>query len=165
MRKGECAIFVTKEDTHMIMDTLLRWNSYPWMNARFEDAFRFLENLKADAPEGRTEIDGKNIFCMIQPYETRAREGQRFEAHREYADIQMILEGEESILWSPVDSLTVVQAYEPDIEFYELTPEPTDLVLTPGVFCVLFPQDAHAPCIQHGASSTVRKAVVKVRLA
>jgi len=59
----------------------------------------------------------------------------------------------------------VVQPYETDIEFYGLTSAPTELVLTPGVFCVLFLQDAHAPCVQHGNTSTVRKAVVKVRIA
>ena len=39
-----------------------------------------------------------------------------------------------------------------------------DLVLKPGIFCVLFPQDAHAPCLEHGGPVMVRKAVVKVRL-
>lgn len=149
----------------MIMDVLARWNNYRWINERFETAFRFLETLKCDAPEGRTEIDGENIFCMVQPYETRAWEGQRFEAHRQYADIQLVLDGEESILWAPVETLTTVQPYEPDIEFFDLTPAPTELVLTPGVFCVLFPPDAHAPCLEHGAPSRVRKAVVKVRIA
>jgi biofilm protein TabA len=148
----------------MIMDKLQRWNDYPWLNDRFEKAFRFLESLQSDCPEGRTEIDGDNIFCMVQSYETKAWEGQRFEAHRQYADIQMALEGAESILWAPTEILTVVQPYEPDIEFYSLTDGPTELVVTPNVFCVLFPQDAHAPCLQHKSSPTVRKAVVKVRL-
>ena len=148
----------------MIMDKLIRWDKYPWPSDRFVKAFRYLETLTPDAPEGRTEIDGTNIYCMIQPYETRAWEGQRFEAHRDYADIQFMLDGEESILWAPTETLTVVQPYAPDIEFYDLTPAPTDLVLTSGIFCVLFPQDAHAPCLQHGGPRTVRKAVVKVRL-
>lgn len=148
----------------MIMDFLSRWNQYYWLNERFEESFRFLEMLKSDAQEGRQDIDGDNVFCMVQAYETRQREGHRFEAHRQYVDIQMVLQGEESILWTPVDDLKVVQPYEPDIEFYELAGEPTELVLTPGVFCVLFPQDAHAPCLQHGSDPAVRKAVVKVRL-
>ena len=149
----------------MIMDVLSRWNRYYWLNERFEASFRFLEMLKPDAPDGRHEIDSDNVFCTVQSNETRPRDGQRFEAHRQYADIQMILDGEEAILWAPVDALKVVQPYETDIEFYGLTAAPTELVLTPGVFCVLFPQDAHAPCIQHGNVSKARKAVVKVRIA
>ena len=149
----------------MIMDLLSRWNTYTWLNKRFEEGFRFVEQIKADAPEGRTEIDGGNIFGMVQNYETNAWEGQRFEAHRQYADIQMLLAGEESILWAPASALTTVQSYEPDIEFYELKPASAELVLTPGIFCVFFPGDAHAPCLQHKAQSSVRKVVVKVRVA
>ncbi|HDP34401.1 MAG TPA: DUF386 domain-containing protein [Candidatus Hydrogenedentes bacterium] len=148
----------------MIMDALSRWKSYQLPRDRFEKAFQFLETLASDAPEGRTDIDGETVFCTVQCYETRTWEGQRFEAHRQYADIQMTLEGEESILWAPSDTLTVVQPYEPDIEFYDLKPACTELVLTPNIFCVFFPQDAHAPCLQHIALSKVRKAVVKVRV-
>jgi len=89
----------------MIMDVLSRWSQYYWLNERIEESFRFLEMLKPDAPDGRHEIDGDNVFCMVQSYETRPRDGQRFEAHRQYADIQMILDGEEAILWAPVDAL------------------------------------------------------------
>lgn len=149
----------------MIMDALSRWSNYTWLNKGFEEGFRFVEQLKADAPEGRADIDGDNIFCMVQRYETNPWEGQRFEAHRQYADIQMLLEGEESILWAPANTLTVVQPYEADIEFYDLKSTSTELVLTPGVFCVFFPGDAHAPCLQHKTQSTARKVVVKVRVA
>ena len=149
----------------MIMDVLSRWKNYNWNNERFEKAFRDVEGLKADAPEGRTEIDGENIFCMVQVYETNTWEGQQFESHRQYADIQLVLDGEESILWAPIESLKVVKPYEPDIMFYDLAPASTELVFTPGTFSVFFPTDAHAPCLQHVSKSTVRKAVVKVRVA
>jgi len=161
---GVCAILFIKENNIMIMDVLSRWGNYQWKNERFEKAFRFLEGLKPNAPDGRTEIDGENIFCMVQAYETKPWEGQQFEAHRQYADIQLVLDGKESILWAPFDTLTVVKAYEPDIEFYDLIPTSTELVLTAGVFAVFFPTDGHAPCLQHKKSLTVRKAVVKVRV-
>jgi biofilm protein TabA len=149
----------------MIMDVLSRWNNYQWNNERFETAFTFLEGLKTDAPDGRTEIDGDNVFCTVQAYETNVWEGQRFESHRLYADIQLLLDGEESILWAPSDALKVVQPYEPDVMFYGLAPTSTELAFSPGIFAVFYPTDAHAPCLQHGSKSTVRKAVVKVRVA
>jgi len=149
----------------MIMDVLSRWSNYSWPGEHFEKAFRFLKELKPDAPEGRTEIDGENVFCMVQCYEARAHEGQQFEAHRKYADIQMVLAGEESILWAPADTLKVSVPYKEDAVLFDLTPSPTELVMTPGVFCVLFPPDAHAPCLQHGKPSSVRKAVAKIRVA
>jgi YhcH/YjgK/YiaL family protein len=149
----------------MILDLLEHWRHYAWPRDGFEAGFRFLETLDPALPDGRYAIAGDDVYSMIQTYETRPREGHAFEAHRTYADIQCLLAGEESILWAPVAELTVTKPYEPDIEFYALTPAPADLVLAPGRFCVFFPRDAHAPCTIHGASCTVRKAVVKVKLA
>ena len=148
----------------MIFDTMEHWQDYAWPSERFVRAFEYLEGLDASAENGRYAIDGDDVYCMVQSYETRPREGHQFEAHRVYADIQVLLAGEESILWAPTPELTVVKPYEPDIEFYALTPAPMDLVLVPGRFCVLFPQDALAPCTTHVAASNVRKAVIKVRL-
>jgi YhcH/YjgK/YiaL family protein len=148
----------------MILDSMEHWREYVWKSGRFARAFEFLEKLPADAADGRYPIDGDAVYCAVQTYETRPREGHQFEAHRVYADIQILLSGEESILWAPTPGLAVVKPYEPDIEFYSLTPNPTELVLVPDRFCVLFPQDAHAPCTTHMVVSTVRKAVVKVSL-
>ena len=58
----------------------------------------------------------------------------------------------------------MVEPYKPDAEMYALDQDPTDIVLKPGRFCVLFPQDAHAPCTIHVEKQKVRKAVVKIRL-
>jgi len=148
----------------MILDTLGNWRGYAWGCERFRKAFGFLESLDPSAADGRHEIDGDAVYCMVQTYETRSRQGHQFEAHRVYADIQYMMNGRESILWAPTPELTVIKPYEPDIEFYALTPERTDILLSTGRFCVLFPQDAHAPCTMCGAPSKVRKAVVKVRI-
>ena len=148
----------------MIFDTLEHWREYTWKNKHFQRAFDYIETLSPTTADGRYPIDSDLIYCMVQTYETRPREGHQFESHRTYADIHILLEGEESILWAPTPDLTIIKPYEPDTEFYALTPAPTELVLTPGRFCVLFPQDAHAPSTTHIAQSSVRKAVVKVRL-
>ena len=149
----------------MILDTLDNWKKHLWPGDRFRAGFEFLQSLSPDVEDGKVELDGKNLFCAIETYETTSVEGHEFESHHDYADIQCLLEGEESILWAPREGLTVTKAYEPDIEFQALTEAPTELVLEPGLFCVLFPQDAHAPCVAHGAPRRVKKAVIKVRLA
>jgi YhcH/YjgK/YiaL family protein len=148
----------------MILDLLTHWQQYRWGGERFRLGFKFLESLDPTTADGTYRIDGDNVYCMVQTYETRPRDGHQFEAHRTYADIQYLVRGEESILWAPTSELTVTKPYKPDIEFFALVPSPTDLALMPGRFCVLFPQDAHAPCTIHGAPCTVRKAVVKVKL-
>lgn len=148
----------------MIMDTLANWRLYTWPNDRYCAGFEHLESLAADAPDGKTLLQGDDLFCMVQAYETTSEQGHEFEAHREFADIQILLSGEEEIYWAPRTALTVTKPYVHDIEFQALVPEPTRLVLLPGLFCVFLPDDAHAPCIAHVAPGPVRKAVVKVRL-
>jgi YhcH/YjgK/YiaL family protein len=148
----------------MIMDLLKNWECYLWPNDRFGQGFAYLQTLATDVADGRYELDGENLFYMVQTYETKPREEQEFEAHREYADIQILLDGEESILWAPREGLRLSKPYKPDAEFYSLIPGATDLVLRPGQFCMFMPDDAHAPCITHETQCTVRKAVVKVKL-
>lgn len=149
----------------MIHDLMTHWRDYNWLSERFNVGFYYLERLPENAPEGKYEIDGENVFCNVQVYDTKPREEQKYEAHHDYADIQIVLQGEESVLWAPQKGLTVVKPYETDYELYALDKDPTDVVLKPGRFVVLFPQDAHAPCTVHGSIQKVRKAVIKVKLA
>ena len=148
----------------MILDTLNNWDKYNWTSASFRLAFDFLANMGDSIADGKHIIDGDNVYCMVQSFETSPLEGHEFEAHRDYADIQYIMAGQESIFWGPTPELAVTKPYKPDIEFYALIPNMTEMVLAAGQFCVLFPQDAHVPCVMHGQPSKVRKAVVKVRL-
>ena len=149
----------------MILDTLDHCYEYGLKSDRFRQGFYYLECLDPKIKDGKYAIDGDNVFCMIQSYETKPLKDQEFEAHRKYADIQYMLEGEESILWSPAKGLKVTKPYKDDAEMYALTPGATELVLTPGRFCVFLPpHDAHAPCLAHGQPCKVRKAVVKVRM-
>jgi len=148
----------------MVFDALEQWQSYDWPT-RFTKAFEFLLSLDNSIDDGKHLLEGDDLFCNIETYQTTPRVGHEFETHRQYADIQMLLSGEEVILWTPAVGLTVTKPYEPDIEFQELIPEAMELVLKPSLFCVFLPQDAHAPCIAHGGPATVRKAVMKVRIA
>ncbi len=149
----------------MILDILDRWTSYTWPNSRFQKGFAYLETLEPVAvKDGKVLLEGEELFCIFEEYETTPAEGHRFETHRRYADIQVLLEGQETILWAPREGLRLAEAYTPDIEFQHLTDDAASVVLTPGRFCVFFPQDAHAPCIAFGEPCRVRKVVIKVCL-
>jgi biofilm protein TabA len=62
--------------------------------------------------------------------------------------------------------LTVAEDYNPakDIAFYETPKEITKVILEPGLFCILFPYDAHLPCRQLASPEEVKKVVIKIRL-
>ena len=114
--------------------------------------------------DGRYEIN-EYAYVNIQTYQTK--ENALFEAHKEYIDIQYVIEGEEKIGVANIDDCTPEISYdkEKDIEFLNLkTNKSTYYPLTKGEYMILYPQDAHKPSITLNSKSTVRKAVVKVKI-
>jgi beta-galactosidase beta subunit len=71
-----------------------------------------------------------------------------------------------NILNKTLDGLKVTEEYNPakDIAFYETPKEITKVKLEPGLFCILFPDDAHLPCRQLNGPSEALKVVIKIRL-
>jgi biofilm protein TabA len=151
----------------MITDTLAQSHRYIGLSPRFAAAFEFLRQLSARQPDGRYDLDGDNCFALVQTYTTRPLAEAKFEAHRQYIDIQFIQTGRENILWSPLAALSqVTEPYvaERDIAFFANPPQWTPINLGAGQFAIFFPEDGHAPGIESNAPSEVRKVVIKVRV-
>ena len=133
----------------------------------FDKAVEFLRSCPADQPDGTVEIDGKNVYAIIQTYETRKEKNEpRFEAHHNYIDIQFLLSGSELMGWAPADAMDVNEPYseEKDILFGTVPEESRAFTFfQAGQAMVLFPSDAHAPGLSKGAPQPVRKVVVKIR--
>jgi YhcH/YjgK/YiaL family protein len=117
--------------------------------------------------EGRVEIDGERVFALPQRYETAAAETPKFEYHRKYIDIQFILEGTETIAWTPASKLKITEPYdrEKDVTFGTgFSEETTRVRLRAGQLAVFYPEDAHAPRLTDGIPAKVFKIVVKVEV-
>lgn len=114
---------------------------------------------------GKYEIDGENIFAMVQDYSTFPKEERRPEAHRKYIDIQYLAQGSEIIGYAPVRpdyQIAEDLLEEKDLLFYSRIHGETDLVLDEGMFAIFFPDEVHRPCCQNRAESYVKKVVIKV---
>jgi len=120
-----------------------------------------LQNI--DTYDGRYEIRGDEIFAVVARYKTKPRSEGRWEAHRKYIDIQFPAAGRELIGVTAADKLTVADAYnaESDIMFFDDS-EGDFITLAEDKFVLLFPQDAHMPCITANTPSDVIKVVVKI---
>ena len=162
--RGTQEPYISQEEAAMIFDTLDHIDTYKNIHPGLYKALTILRDTDFDAlTADRVEVDGKNLFFFVQNYETKVSNDTP-EAHRAYADIQVVLEGREKMGVAPLKDMTqeVEARPEGDIWFYR---GPVDCVtLTPGKFAVLFPQDAHAPCIAVEAPEKVRKCVFKVKL-
>lgn len=150
----------------MILDLLSHSDCYAALHPRLAAAFAFLKRGNAGTlPPGRYDIDGDNVFALVQTYDTRAPEPRRFEVHRRYVDLQFIVEGCERIGVADVGTLQLIEPYDEQRDAAFLTGTGTDLALPAGSFMVLFQHDAHQPCL-HPADgpAPVRKIVVKVHI-
>jgi biofilm protein TabA len=151
----------------MISDKLERLAFYASVSPRFPAAIKFLLNNPAALADGRHDILGDDCFALVQGYNTKPLAEAAFEAHRIYADIQVILAGEETLLWTPLENVgAVTQPYaaEKDIAFYASPRSSSALNLRAGEFAVFYPNDAHAPGMQTHGPVAVRKVVIKVRV-
>ena len=150
----------------MILDTLPNLALYSELSPRLSAAAVFLAtNDLAALPAGRVEIDGDDVFANVSDYDTHDPAQERFEAHRSYVDLQLVVSGAERVFLAPrTPCLDVVQPYDEarDIEFVRAEGEAVPLYA--GQFLVLFPHEAHQPgCHPASGPSRVRKIVVKLR--
>lgn len=151
----------------MIVDTVENWSKYFSGNDVWRQAFEYLSSLTADTEPGEmTSILDDRLRARVMCYSTLSPEQAVLEAHDKHVDIQMSLKDTECIDWFPRAVLTAKGAYDAgsDATFFERPAfAPVRVVNRPGIFTVLFPQDAHSPQLNPGLEpGTVKKVVVKV---
>jgi YhcH/YjgK/YiaL family protein len=146
----------------MIIDQLKNAALYFGTHARMEQAFRYLQKTDfSKIDPGKYEIEGTNLFALIQQYDTKAKEKGRWEAHRKYIDVQYVFSGTELFGYAHLGQLQSV-AFDEAKDFHELKGSGDFLRVPAGMFLVLFPHDAHMPGISVSAPEPVKKVVVKV---
>lgn len=149
----------------MILDTLKNKEQYASLHPRFKAVFDYIDTHDLASMElGRHDIDGDNIFVMVQEIELRPREQARLELHRKYIDIQLVLRGPEEVFgWSEKkDCLTAETEFDEakDIQFFTDKPQ-CFYTVREGQFSILYPEDGHAPMLGEGV---VKKCIFKILL-
>ena len=152
----------------MVFDTLKNAANYTALHEKFEAAFDFIREATEKGLEvGKYELDGKALYAMVQEYTPKAPEEGKFEAHRNYIDIQYIISGIEMMGDMDIAKAVSKSEYNPDkdVEFYHDSDRAGYSVVEDGEFCIFFPHDVHKPGLAYrGNKGTVRKIVVKVRV-
>ena len=149
----------------MILDTLKNKEQYASLHPRFKAVFDYIDTHDLASMElGRHDIDGDNIFVMVQELELRPYEQARLELHRKYIDIQLVLRGKEEVFgWSEKkDCLTAETEFDEAKEIQLFTDKPQCFyTVREGQFSILFPEDGHAPMLGEGV---VKKCIFKILL-
>jgi|AntAceMinimDraft_16_1070373.scaffolds.fasta_scaffold05457_5 YhcH/YjgK/YiaL family protein len=147
----------------MIIDVLENADLYRKLNSKFNEGFDFLRNtnlLKLDI--GKYEIEGTNIYAIVDNYFTRFKEEGLWEAHRRYIDIQFVVKNKEQMGYANLGQMQKYTKYdqEKDILFFKGTG--SYFIIPAGTFVIFTPQDVHMPGIAIEKPEAVKKIVLKI---
>jgi len=149
----------------MIIDSIENSSLYKGFGERITKALNYLkENDFEKMDNGRYEIDGANIYATVSRYKTKPLQEGRWEAHKNYIDIQFIASGSENIGYSFLKNMTPKTEYniEKDVRFFEGGGQMAKAVK--NTFLILFPSDVHMPGISAERPEEVVKVVIKVKV-
>ncbi|MGV3985754.1 N-acetylneuraminate anomerase [Citrobacter portucalensis] len=114
---------------------------------------------------GRYALQGENIFMNVMHFTTQSPEQKKAELHQQYIDIQMLLSGEERILFGMTDSARHCEEMhvEDDYQLCSQIADEQAMVLKPGKFVIFMPGEPHKPGCVVQAPMDIKKVVIKVR--
>lgn len=149
----------------MIIDTIQNAHKYFAVHPLFGKAFEYIGQTDlANAPDGKSDIaEGLKVIFSNAPGKTKETSLSKFECHNKNIDIQLCINGVETIGWKPREKCKTPNGEynaEKDVQFYHDDAD-TFFQLTNGQFAIFFPEDVHAPMIGEGQ---IKKLVIKVKL-
>jgi biofilm protein TabA len=149
----------------MIFDHISNSHLYVALNPRIKNAFEYIrQNDLLSIGVGRYEIDGQNLYAMVQQYNTKPIKDGSWEAHRRYIDLQYLVQGMERIGYCNIHRL-FQGAYDASRDYLPLQGEGDYATLREGDFAIFFPEDAHMPGIALDVPVPIKKLVIKVAVA
>ena len=111
---------------------------------------------------GRHEVSDE-IYVNVSEYMTRLPEQGKWEAHIEYVDFQLVLEGNEYVYVSDINHMET-REYDSERDYMQcFGDEEACITLDENTGVILMPEDAHKPSMTIGEVPTyIKKAVFKI---
>ncbi|HUR35273.1 MAG TPA: YhcH/YjgK/YiaL family protein [Vicinamibacterales bacterium] len=150
----------------MVSDDIKYAPEYFNLSAGIRTALEYLRRADLGAlTPGRHDVDGDRVFALVSDYETRSAAETFWEAHRRHVDVQYVHSGVERIGYGDLADFAV-EPYDAERDLVVARGDSERFVeVGPRGFVILFPHDVHMPGLTGRRIETVRKVVVKVRLA
>lgn len=150
----------------MIADVLKNRHIYENISPRMKKALEYIANTDFSKMEpGKYEVDGSDVFALVQGYDSIPADQGKWECHKNYIDIQYITEGVEMIGCNHTDKMQVKVEYNPEKDIAFLSGDGDFITYSAGSYGIFFPEDAHMPKIAPGNKpGAVKKVVMKVRV-
>ncbi|MBQ5974000.1 MAG: YhcH/YjgK/YiaL family protein [Oscillospiraceae bacterium] len=150
----------------MVFDKIQNAERYYGLGPDFELALRYLKELDRSAVvPGQTYEIGNGMSFRMTRVDCKAPDDEFYEAHRQFADIQLVVSGCEYMGVADISKLTMREDFKPDNDISWYRGHGDMLKFTADDFAIFFPEDAHMPCRTDGEHDCFSmKIVVKVRV-
>lgn len=148
---------------HSSVDVEEFYKQYHAKPELWKAVFEFMKKDLAALEVGKYQLIEGEAFVMISEYETKEPENAKWEAHKNYIDLQYVISGEEQMGILPLSKAVNALEYneQKDLIFYGDNDGELHLA-SPEAFFLFFPSDVHRPCIKVGESAPVKKLVAKI---
>ena len=133
---------------------------------KITEALNYIENLdKTSLTPGICEVNDEFYYNYLE-YEAKEPTNTIYEAHKNYVDIQYIVEGQEQVDVSFEEYMELDTPYdaEKDIMFFKNPSNHFTRILGPGEYVIVLPHELHKPGQKVGENGNVKKIVGKVRV-
>ncbi len=150
----------------MIFDELSNIGRYASLSPNFQKAIAFLTCTDIfSLAVGDIEVQDDLVYGFLKEGNLKT-ENEKWETHKRYADIQVIIEGAERIGYMPNTGQTLMDPYNEvkDVAFHNEPGTGTQLTLQKGDFVILFPGELHRPDCPVKENGFSRKLVMKVHI-
>lgn len=134
----------------------------------WDKAFAFLRTTQLDTLSvGKHVIDGDNVFVTVSEGPTKDYDKTGWEAHRKYLDVHLMIRGKERIGVMNPTNARITNPYDEtkDVGNFDPATKGDYYVADPNTMLILFPLDSHRPSIHVDGYDTVKKLVVKIKVA
>lgn len=151
----------------MIIGKLKDFNKDSFAHENIKKAFEFIETHNLlELKEGKTVIDGDNVYVNRMSYVGKPVEECKWENHNKYLDLQLVIKGVEGFQYVDLqrEGLVATTPYDEVKDKTNFKGEADGIIyLHDGQFAIVWPSDVHMPLIKVN-DEIIEKAVFKIKI-
>lgn len=149
----------------MIFGNTKNLSEYAFLPKAVQECFEYAKTHDLISySKGSHEIDGERLFVNIVEYTTTTAEERFWEAHKNYLDLHLMLDGTEQIDLNFIENMQLKE-FVPKDDFLPMDGEKnSSVVLTPGDFLICYPADGHRTAVAVDKPQAIKKAIFKIKI-
>lgn len=149
----------------MIFGNITNLDEYNFLEEKIKECFAYAKtnDLKSYEP-GRHDIKDDKLFVNIVEYETTKPENRFWEAHKDYLDLHLLLDGKEQIDLNFLKNMDLGEYIKED-DYQKIEGNKnSSVVLSEGDFLICYPNDGHMTAIAVNEPQKIKKAIFKIKI-